>query len=229
VKELVCPFKGSVADAQHQLTALLARFDAHPVTAADGRTLNAYNLANAIINALYSPSSWGYLTSAIIDAKAGDASAAFGIIDSGVERHADGTYPNLLEVYAANLCDDFTVPHTPDAMATQAAMINAVAPTIGPYLGYQGSVCTTWPYQPSGTPTHVTATGSGPILLVSSTHDPATPLRWAQDVAKTLDNGHLITRDGDGHGSYNTGNACIDAAVDAYFLQGTVPAADPTC
>ena len=32
----------------------------------------------------------------------------------------------------------------------------------------------------------------------------------------------LITRVGEGHTGYNKGNACVDAAVEAYLLQGTV-------
>ncbi|UMG94731.1 alpha/beta hydrolase [Nocardioides sp. TF02-7] len=30
-------------------------------------------------------------------------------------------------------------------------------------------------------------------------------------------------RDGDGHTAYNRGNACIDDAVHAYLIDGTVP------
>ena len=35
--------------------------------------------------------------------------------------------------------------------------------------------------------------------------------------------GVLITRVGEGHTGYNKGNACVDAAVEAYLLEGTVP------
>ena len=33
----------------------------------------------------------------------------------------------------------------------------------------------------------------------------------------------LITFDGDGHTAYTRSNACVDDAVDAYYLKGTVP------
>ena len=33
----------------------------------------------------------------------------------------------------------------------------------------------------------------------------------------------LITFDGDGHTAYTRSNKCVDGAVDAYYLEGTVP------
>jgi len=33
----------------------------------------------------------------------------------------------------------------------------------------------------------------------------------------------LVTRDGDGHTGYNTGNSCVDSAVEDYLLRGDVP------
>jgi len=39
----------------------------------------------------------------------------------------------------------------------------------------------------------------------------------------------LVTRDGDGHTGYHQGNTCIDAAVDAYLLGGTVPRDGKRC
>ena len=32
-----------------------------------------------------------------------------------------------------------------------------------------------------------------------------------------------MTRDGDGHTGYNSGNDCVDEAVEAYLLDGTPP------
>ena len=73
------------------------------------------------------------------------------------------------------------------------------------------------------------ADGSAPILVVGTTNDPATPYVWAQNLAQELQNGHLITRKGEGHTGYNKGNSCVDSAVDDFFVSGTVPASDPKC
>jgi hypothetical protein len=48
-------------------------------------------------------------------------------------------------------------------------------------------------------------------------------------VAGELDNATLLTFDGDGHTAYTSGSRCIDQAVDAYFLEGTMPAEGTVC
>ena len=49
------------------------------------------------------------------------------------------------------------------------------------------------------------------------------------DLAKTLDSGVLLSRDGDGHTAYGKGNDCIDRAIDTYFIEGTPPADGTMC
>ena len=39
----------------------------------------------------------------------------------------------------------------------------------------------------------------------------------------------LVSRDGDGHTGYNAGNDCVDAAVEGYLVDGTVPEDGLTC
>ena len=39
----------------------------------------------------------------------------------------------------------------------------------------------------------------------------------------------LVTRDGDGHTGYGQGDACVDAAVEDYLLDGTAPEDDLRC
>ena len=39
----------------------------------------------------------------------------------------------------------------------------------------------------------------------------------------------LLTYNGDGHTAYGRGSTCIDGAVDAYLVQGTVPAPGTVC
>ena len=38
-----------------------------------------------------------------------------------------------------------------------------------------------------------------------------------------------MTYEGEGHTAYNKSNACVNDAVEAYLIDGTVPAADPKC
>ena len=66
-------------------------------------------------------------------------------------------------------------------------------------------------------------------MVVGTTRDPATPMRWAGDLAHQLDSGVLVRRDGDGHTGYHAGNACVDRAVEGYLIDGTVPEDGLSC
>jgi pimeloyl-ACP methyl ester carboxylesterase len=224
-----CPFTGTVNTADAQLTALFARLDAHPITNADGRILNASNLAIAIGLALYSPSIWSYLTTALRAVERGSSGPAFILGDYYFERNSNGQYPNLIETYYAVECLDKSYPDTAATMRSEAAIIDKDAPVLGPYFGYENAACGAWAYPHAAQPSPVVAKGSGPILLLSATNDPATPHAWAEEAAVHLANGHLITRVGNGHGSYNKGYPCIDTVVDLYVLRGVVPKTDPMC
>jgi hypothetical protein len=65
--------------------------------------------------------------------------------------------------------------------------------------------------------------------VVGTTRDPATPYEWSVGLAKQLDSGVLLSRDGDGHTAYNAGNDCIDSAVEEYLLEGVVPKDGTKC
>ena len=71
--------------------------------------------------------------------------------------------------------------------------------------------------------------GAPPILVVGNVGDPFTPIEEAQALADALDSGHLLTFEGDGHTIVGRGNDCIDAAVTAYLVAGTVPADGTRC
>jgi pimeloyl-ACP methyl ester carboxylesterase len=66
-------------------------------------------------------------------------------------------------------------------------------------------------------------------LVVATTYDPATPYRGALKLVRELGNARLITMRGDGHTAYGGNSKCIDDAVNAYLLQGTLPAAGTVC
>jgi tryptophan synthase beta subunit len=60
-------------------------------------------------------------------------------------------------------------------------------------------------------------------VVIGTTRDPATPYEWAESLADQLESGVLVSRDGDGHTGYHKDNECVDDAVHAYLLDGTVP------
>ena len=215
-----CPFRGSVDEAMADLGTLLASVDRSPLPASDGRLLGADSLLTAIVAALYSESSWSFLTAALEDALQGGADTAFQLADFYYSRQ-DGVYlDNSTEAFRAYNCMDFPL-ESADADA-QEARIAAEAPTVAPY--WTGpDACAVWLHPPTGTRAAITAEGAAPIVVVGTTNDPATPYEWSVALADQLASGALVTRVGEGHTGYNKGNACVDAAVEAYFLNGTVP------
>ena len=67
-------------------------------------------------------------------------------------------------------------------------------------------------------------------MVVGGTGDPATPYRWAQDLAGQLRSARLITYAGDGHTVYGGGRSgCVDPAVNAYLIDLSPPARGLRC
>lgn len=217
-----CPFNGNVDDAMKDLGALLASVDRRPLKNGDGRMLGADSLVTGIIAALYSESSWPYLTSALQGALQGDASTAMFLADTYNSREGGVYVDNSAEAFRAYNCMDYPVEDDPAAEEAVMQKIREGAPTIAPY--WEGpDACSVWPHPPTGTRAEITAEGAGPIVVVGTTNDPATPYEWSESLAAQLDEGVLITRVGEGHTGYNKGNSCVDSAVEAFFLDDVVP------
>ena len=105
----------------------------------------------------------------------------------------------------------------------------AASPVFGRYWQFGGLACFGWKYPVVKPLPSYAAKGSPTILVVGTTNDPATPYAQAQSLAhKVLANGALVTYQGEGHTAYGR-NDCVNAAVDAFFISGVVPTADPMC
>ncbi|WP_309621082.1 alpha/beta hydrolase [Salinibacterium sp.] len=227
-----CPFTDGVDAALVSIRALYDRYDANPVAAPDGRMMDAGVLDIAMSAALYSQDSWQYLNDLFSEAENGATETAFFLADFYYSRDTDGTYTdNSLEAFLAIYCVDYPAETDPAVLAQQEVELQAASPTTyrsSPPVG--DLTCTNWPYQYIGTPiTELTGAGAADVLIVSTTGDPATPYEWGVALSKQLESAHLVTFDGEGHTAYNKGNACVDSAVDDYFVSGTVPTSDPRC
>jgi len=230
-----CPFTGSLADAQKQFTRLLDSMDDLELTSPDGRVLDSATLGFAVASALYSSSNWPSLGQMLTDVSNGDTTLAFSFVDSYYGRSSDGVYANnSFEVYTATLClddnfqsDEYTVRDGLNAIAEAAPLVGA--PFAYDDYGHVETACTLWPYPAKAKPETFDAAGADPILVIGTTNDPATPYSWAVSLADQLSSGVLVTYNGEGHTAYGRSNDCITTAVDEYFINGTVPTADPNC
>jgi len=217
-----CPFRGTVDDGMADLGTLLASVDRSPLAGEDGRMLGADTLMTGIIAALYSQESWPYLTMALSDALAGDPEMAFLLADFYYGREGGVYSDNSTEAFHAYNCMDYPSDESEADQDAATALVAEKAPTIAPY--WDGvDICASWPYEPTGVREKIAAEGAAPIVVVGTTNDPATPYEWSVSLAEQLSSGVLVTREGEGHTGYNKGNDCVDEAVEAYLLAGTVP------
>jgi hypothetical protein len=201
---------------------VLASVDRDPIPNADGRLLGSDSLMTAIVAALYSQDSWGYLTMALTDVLQGNADIAFQLADFYYDRQGDTYTGNQTEAFRAYNCMDYPTGATDEDLAAAEATLAEKAPTIAPYW-FGPDPCEVWPYPPAGVRERITADGAAPIVVVGTTNDPATPYEWSVSLADQLSSGVLVTRVGEGHTGYNKGNSCVDSAIETYLLEGTPP------
>ena len=225
-----CPLSGTPDEAIKQVQQWLASLDSVPLVSGS-REFNEPLATYAVLSYLYFPANdypalRGALASAMNDKDAGPMLA---LLDARIDRGPEGHYiSNSTDAFYGVTCLDRPFTGTVNDVKKYAKEWAATAPTFGPSLAWGLLPCQDWPVV--GDPISETkAKGSNPILVVSSTHDPATPYQWGVDLASTLDNGHLLTNDGWGHTAYHANGNCISRAVDAYLLAGTLPADGTVC
>lgn len=229
LKQDECPVGGSVDEATARIAAMMKQLSAEPLPVGD-RELTEGRAFYAIAMALYSRESWPYLTRAFEGMERRDGTIMMLLSDTYFERRPNGTFANNSGqvIYAVNCLDS---PDAPDRAATQAALprFRQVSPVFGAALGWGVMACHDWPVRGDHPQQPVTAEGAPPILVVGTTRDPATPYAWSEAMASQLSSGVLLTREGDGHTAYTSGNDCVADAVNAYFEDGTVPKDGTTC
>ena len=154
------------------------------------------------------------------------------IADYANERTGPNTYAtNMASAFPAIACWD--VPAPPGATGLRAAARQwsrgVPVPDMARAMAWGNGVCSQWFGHTTRIPAPAASTTTSPILVVGTTYDPATPYAWAVALSRQLTTSTLLTYRGDGHTAYGSGSRCIDRAVDAYLLDGTMPAPGTVC
>jgi pimeloyl-ACP methyl ester carboxylesterase len=232
VKETSCPLPRNPAKATEALLNIWHSAATKPLPLkkkSDSRVVTESLLVVGTASALYdSEEGWPELRKAIREAIHGYGDSYLGLADMYTGRQEDGTYPNNeFDSGAIIDCLDFEDARTPEQIRKDALKISKVAPVFGPYIGMSGLTCK---YFPPTTPVKVKKSKTNaPIVIIGTTGDPATPYAWAEGLHKLLTNSDVLTLVGDGHTGQGRGSACIDDAIDGYFLHGTLPAKALRC
>ena len=226
-----CPYRGNGEEVKRQLHEFLLSLDGNPLKVGD-RQLDEALATYAVLLYLYFPS-YDYpelrraMRSAVKDA---DGQPLIDLLDQRLSRGPDGRYlDNSTDAFYAVTCADRVGDVPEDKVRSQAEAWGTELPVFGEGLAWGMLACNGWA-EPNVPPvTNVRAKGSAPILLVSTTHDPATPHVWGEMLAEQLDNARLLTWDDYSHTAYLEGSGCIQDAVDDYLLAGTLPPEGKVC
>lgn len=209
-------------------TALEARITATPLQVG-ARQVDKSIFINGVAYSLYAPSQWPDLASALAKAEAGDGAALLALSDAGVERDARGNYSPITSANIATNCLDNTYPKDLATYQAAAEAAGQVAPLVGASNAWSSAICSVWPVPSVIQHAPIHAVGAPPILVIGTTHDPATPYQMAVSLASQLSSGVLLTHDGEGHTSLGQPSECVDAVVSNYLINLALPPNKSTC
>jgi pimeloyl-ACP methyl ester carboxylesterase len=161
------------------------------------------------------------LASALAAADHGDGSRMVDLADSYLS--AGGT-----EIYFAVSCLDQSWPRDPNAIVAGGKAISAQAPLLGEATVTDYIRCALWPTPPQ--PLHTPTTSQAPpIVVISTTDDPATPYENGVRLARALPHAMLLSHTGSAHTIYGQGDSCVDDIVESYLVDLTPLPANAHC
>jgi pimeloyl-ACP methyl ester carboxylesterase len=225
-EKTTCAFHNG-GKAEAAFDKLVLDIDATPLEVSKDRTpVTQGVLFTAVAQAMYSDYYWPQLSEALSEAQNGDGKGILQLYDDYYQRKDDGTYGNELEAFLAISCLDDPGASSVEYVDSHVEDFIAAAPRLGGNFAY-GYSCALWPVKQADKVT-ITGKGAGPIVVVGTTGDPATPLDSTRKMAQGLEQGILIVVDANQHTGYGANN-CVVKAVDDYLIKLIVPTNEATC
>ncbi|BBY53243.1 alpha/beta fold hydrolase [Mycobacterium koreense] len=227
-----CPLGTDPTKAVARYRALVDPLVARPAPTRDPRGLSYADAITGTLNALYTPQYWTYLTNGLRGLQTGTgADALLALADDYEQRDAQGHYGNIQDSFDAVRCVDATTPTDPAAWVDADRRIRQQAPFLSyrEFTGYAPrDVCALWPVPASGAARPVAKAAPGKAVVVSTTHDPATPYQSGVSLARQL-GAPLISYEGTQHTVVFSGSRCVDTAVLRYLIHQASPPAQLRC
>ncbi len=215
-------------DAEGAFDALNAAADNSPVAGPPGRpAITQGVLTTAVVDSMYIQDYWPTLEVALDDLQSGDGEGVLALYDDYYAREPDGSYDNSLEAYFAINCLDDPGTKDPQVLFDMQDEFAAAAPRLGASWILELQFCAAWPV-PAAKPVPFDAAGAGPVVIVGTTGDPATPLLSTRKMADALQDGRLVVVTADQHTGYGL-NDCVNEAVDHYLVTLEPPADELIC
>jgi len=222
-----CEFHNN-GNAEAAFDDLMASLDVSPApTSNDRPPANLAVAINGVIEAMYSDSYWPRLEIALAKAAAGDGSGLLSLHDAYFQRQPDGSYGNELEAFQTISCADNSERPSVAEEDSLTDEYRAVAPRLVPEGASGQYFCTFFPAAQDPR-IDITGEGAGPIVVIGTTGDPATPLSSTEAMAEALDDGRLVVVEADQHTGYGV-NQCVDDLVNDYLINLEAPTSGVEC
>jgi pimeloyl-ACP methyl ester carboxylesterase len=208
-----CAFSaGSAAATRAKFAALLRRLELNP----SGASVTYGDFVGTVVNDLYGVSAWSEL------ARKMQSVWTTGSTD-GVAAHP--AFPDLGGAFGIN-CTDSPNPG-PATFPRFDRFTSRRAGAVGRFWLWATEVCSTWPVTSRDRYTGPWDRRTpGPVLVITTTHDPATSYEAAVALSRELARGRLLTVDGYGHG---TRSACTDRYLVRYLVTRIPPPRGARC
>lgn len=227
-----CPLGDSLEAGKDTMTRFFEDVAAQPLATSDpDRHLTLGLARSAVIGSLYSTQTYPLLTEAMQQTLGGDGSMLLFLADYFNDRGADGVYQsNADDAFLAVNALDYEPVGTPEEWAESAARIAEEYPVLGGDFGFASAGLSAWPVQSAGTRRPIVAADAPEMLLIGTTHDPATPYEMALAAHDRMAHTVLLTVEGWNHAAYNANaGACVTGAVDRFLLDGELPEDGTVC
>ncbi len=217
-----CPFHND-GNPFAAFDQLLARLDTDPLVVDDTEVGLGHARSALFFGLVYEEhriwAEWSDLTRALAEAQDGNGRRLrdLGGLNAGIESQF------------AIECLDWPRDAWEPSQSTVDAVL-AAAPRLGPLYAESPFVCGFWPAEPDPPPP-LTAADAGPIQVIGSTGDIATPLQASRDLTDHLDEGVLLIVEANNHGGYfiDPDNLCVIETIDRYLTDLEIPANESHC
>lgn len=223
-----CALGNDASKATQAFRDLVVPLIQRPVPAGD-RELSYTDATYGTIQAMYSEELWGPLNAGLTELKNGRGDVLMLLADTYFDRDQQGRYGSVTDAFTAINCVDEPPVTDRNLLADVARRYEEAAPFLdegSPAVGVLDA-CAFWPVPPTAQEDEPVS-GLPPVLVISTTGDPATPYEAGASLAGEL-GGRLLTFEGNQHTVYLQGNQCVDDAGHAYLVELALPAEGTRC
>ncbi len=227
-----CPLGDDLEEGKQTMIDFFEQVGQKPIETADpDRPLTLGLARTGVIGSLYSTELYPTLTLAVGQALDGDGSTLLFLADYFNDREVDGTYlSNSSDAFIAINSLDYEPVGTVEEWEAEAARLKEATPVLGGDGMFASAGLGAWPVDSRSVRKPITATDIPPLLIIGTTHDPATPYAMALSLHESIPSSVLLTVEGWDHTAYNAAaSSCVTSAVDRFLLEGTLPKEGAEC